>query len=210
MMSTLHRRNVAKKNDPGTVNECKEYILSLMSEATNDDISIIYVGGHGGTATEKFLQYGSILAPSNEVMWCRHYKEIADSIPGMKIFIIDTCHSGGLADYFRFLNRKDVCVLTSTNVESSTTSMPGEETSYLMHYILKGLDWKSNPMPADANEDNQVTFTELRNYVRRYVTYDTSHLSDLEKHYTVHEQFPQYYMPDDIDPVIYIRDSWCN
>ena len=195
----------------------KNYLASFFKEADDDDVSIIYVGGHGHYQDDGF--YGTVLTGKNYnfadpiVFSTTDYVNLADLIRGTKVFIIDTCHSGALVQYFANLRRNDVCILSAHRApvrgedHNSTTirSMPGHIGTYLAHYFLKGIGF-GGLMLAD-NGDNKVTFSEICRYVANNVKWNTENLDYFEERYTIRVQEPIYYAPDGVDPIIYMRTS---
>ena len=181
--------------------------------ADDDDVSIIYVGGHGGYNGET---YATVLT-HGPAFFASDYVALADRIPGTKVFIIDTCHSGALVQYFAALRRKDVCILSAHRApipgedpnKTTIRSVPGHTGTYLMRYFLKGIGYKESSMNADTSspKDNKVTFSEICSYIADNVAWDTSDRDWLEDKFTIRDQKPIYYAPSGLDPVIYTRKS---
>ncbi len=191
--------------DPGSVSNLHNTFLSCLKDADDNDISIIYVGGHGFVDEQN--DYFTILN-GFERFYNRNYNSVADLIPGIKVFIVDSCNSGALSDYFRDKQRKDVCVLTANWGNKAINARPGNEATYLVYYYLKGIGYNSLIMPADTDGDNKISFSEISSYVKTNVTNDTHDLDFGEMANSIHLQVPQYYSPEGIDPIIYQRDSW--
>ena len=188
--------------DPQTATEMLTLIKNSFRNADNNDVSIIYVGGHGGFAGA--TQYVTFLTGETDQYFpVEGYEMVADDIPGTKVFIIDSCHSGAVAEYFLQKEREDVCVLSSCLADVEQGTMEGGRSTYMAYYFLQGIKPVAGHMPADKDEDNRITFSEISSYVKTSVKLATRKHTEAG---TIECQTPVYYYPDNNDPLIYIAD----
>ena len=70
-------------------------ILNTFSAATANDVSLFYFSGHGANAVGTSY-HGALVGTGTTYLSVAKLKTILDQIPGKKIVIIDSCHSGQL------------------------------------------------------------------------------------------------------------------
>ncbi len=73
--------------------EMESAILSAFSGATVNDVSLFYFSGHGADATGTSY-HGSLVGTGTTYLSVARLRTVLDQIPGKKIVIIDSCHSG--------------------------------------------------------------------------------------------------------------------
>ena len=195
---------------------------ATLAKADNNDITIVFIGGHGNIGTlDNVKQYGAIVADTEPTtFFASYFYALAEEFNGIKVFIVDTCHSGALVEYFKSHPRSDVCVLAACKSDAQMHPMPNDMGTYMMKYFLKGIGYDVDTnstlsvLAADSyarptqEKDGKITFDEICDYVRDLVEFDTSDLSALEKKHTISLQEPCVYCPSALwDTVIYQRDS---
>ena len=202
--------NVSLMIDPETVSVFKSFVLSRFENADDNDISILFVGGHGGYNGN----YATALTGDSEYVWEETYREIANNIQGIKIFIVDTCHSGRLVEYFTNKRKGNLYIIAASKVPnikedkaaSEISTKPGGGATFLTYFFLKGIgQYTSGKMPADSDGNNEVTFSEIYSYVSTHVKNDTSVFHSTLSY--IHYQEPQVFYGGIDDPVIFKRDS---
>ncbi len=70
-------------------------ILSAFSGATVNDVSLFYFSGHGQNAFETSY-HGALVGTGSTYLTVARLKSILDQVPGKKVVIIDSCHSGAM------------------------------------------------------------------------------------------------------------------
>ncbi len=70
-------------------------ILSAFSAATVNDVSLFYFSGHGQNAFETSY-HGALVGTDSTYLTVARLKSILDQVPGKKVVIIDSCHSGAM------------------------------------------------------------------------------------------------------------------
>lgn len=70
-------------------------ITSAFSSATANDVSLFYFAGHGANAVGTSY-HGALVGTGTTYLSVARLKTVLDQIPGKKIVIIDSCHSGQL------------------------------------------------------------------------------------------------------------------
>lgn len=68
-------------------------ISSTFASATDNDVSLFYFSGHGANSVGSSF-HGALVGTGHTYLSVARLKEALDLIPGKKIVIIDTCHSG--------------------------------------------------------------------------------------------------------------------
>ncbi|MBQ8201125.1 MAG: caspase family protein [Clostridia bacterium] len=71
-------------------------IRSTFADATANDVSLFYYSGHGANAAETPDYHGSLVGTYHTYLSISRLKEELDKIPGRKIVILDSCHSGNM------------------------------------------------------------------------------------------------------------------
>ena len=70
-------------------------IQNTFAGATVNDISLFYFSGHGTNAAGTSY-HGALIGTSSTYLTVARLKAVLDEIPGKKVIIVDTCHSGQL------------------------------------------------------------------------------------------------------------------
>ena len=70
-------------------------IRSTFADAGSNDVSLFYFSGHGANTPETSF-HGSLVGVYHTYLSVSRLKEELDKIPGKKIVIIDSCHSGAM------------------------------------------------------------------------------------------------------------------
>lgn len=92
-MTTTDYRITTKSNL--SANQIVSAIKSTFSGATANDVSLFYYAGHGQNATGTSY-HGSIVGTGPTYLTVANLKAALDTIPGKKIVILDSCHSGAM------------------------------------------------------------------------------------------------------------------
>ncbi len=71
-------------------------IQSTFAGATANDVSLFYYSGHGANAAETPNYHGSLVGVRGTFMSITRLKSELDKIPGRKVVILDSCHSGNM------------------------------------------------------------------------------------------------------------------
>ena len=163
-------------------NATKENILDeiwyTFKDATEDDVSIFYFAGHGGS------RYGNFYICPTDTDWTlennitvTELECLLDKIAGTKIVILDCCHSGGFIgkNIFKLLNRPGYQVLTSCMGEQVCYQMGGSLWVDPYMIFTKGiLEGCRTDYLADINFDGIVTMTEAYNFAVDWVSENSS------------------------------------
>ena len=75
--------------DSGMINA----IASTFADAQSNDVSLFYFSGHGANTPETNF-HGALVGTLHTYLSVARLKEALDQIPGKKVVIIDSCHSG--------------------------------------------------------------------------------------------------------------------
>lgn len=70
-------------------------IQNTFSGATANDVSLFYFSGHGANLVGTSY-HGALIGTSGTYLTVARLKAVLDQIPGKKVVIVDTCHSGQL------------------------------------------------------------------------------------------------------------------
>ena len=70
-------------------------IQNAFSSATVNDVSLFYFSGHGTNAAGTNY-HGALVGTGGSYLSVARLKSVLDQIPGKKVVIVDTCHSGAL------------------------------------------------------------------------------------------------------------------
>lgn len=76
-----------------TADQIASAITSAFSSATANDVSLFYFAGHGANAVGTSY-HGALVGTGTTYLSVAKLKTVLDQIPGKKIVIIDSCHSG--------------------------------------------------------------------------------------------------------------------
>lgn len=90
-MTATPYRVITRSNLSAT--DIESAIKNAFSSATANDVSLFYFAGHGANAVGTSY-HGSIVGVGNTYLSVAKLKTVLDQIPGKKVVIIDSCHSG--------------------------------------------------------------------------------------------------------------------
>jgi len=187
MPGTLYE--VTKKSNL-TKSEMLKAIDQAFAGANENDVSLFYYTGHGFAPLYTGDEYtGALVGYDREGLTVAELKKKLDTIPGKKIIILDSCHSGAYigkskavlkeaAEAFnqsvisvfasgapKNLAKSGYYVLTSSH---STESSWGSSSSYSVFTgeVLygSGLDSSDGAMPADTSGDKKISLHECYSY----------------------------------------------
>ena len=163
-------------------------IDSTFADATDDDVSVIYLCAHGSAGWDSEYYFTMPKSVGNSSSLYRiHANELMDhilKIKGRVVVFMDSCHSGGLIDctYSRLAAEGGrVAVLTSSHrsTPSSFYSVTNKRQSvdFFTFALLEGFGYNESEglngrshgfftvsAPADGNRDGAVTMQELADY----------------------------------------------
>ena len=163
-------------------------IESHFADATDDDVSVIYICAHGSRSYGPTGEYAFALDRSHYVMASELMNRL-ERIKGHVVLIMDSCHSGGIIDCNR--SRLDaaggrISVIASSHRETSScywsVSQKLTSVDFYTHALLQGVGFneadgiggsrgwfRSTGGPADdeGNGDGQITIEEMFNYAKK-------------------------------------------
>ena len=134
-------------------------IRSTFSAATANDVSLFYFAGHGQNATDTSY-HGALVGTGPTYITVAKLKSVLDEIPGKKIVIIDSCHSGAMISRSTTgsasVSKSELNSFNSTVV--STFSQQSRSTSTLAnsgYYVITAAHSTEEciSMGYDADED---------------------------------------------------------
>lgn len=159
-------------NGPGTVGEFEQLVEETFRDANDADTGLIYLSTHGllldesGEARVEFLlsdgEREEHLAPDR-------LKQILDKVPGEKILILDTCHSGAVIGYggnsVNWFEDGSCRVLTSSGAREDSWFWSTTEDTYTgTGYFTSAMDCalrSSDADQIDPDGDGKVSLGEL-------------------------------------------------
>ena len=160
--------------------ELMALIRDTFAEATEEDVSYFYISTHGlwepGDPTDTMTLLLSD-GRNERGITARQLRECFDEIPGIKVLMLDACHSGAVIgkglrgpfdNVFEGPDYKVIC--SSGGAEESwfwsgligDTQLTG--AGYFSGALVSGLS-ASGGYGADENHDGTITLTELRRYL---------------------------------------------
>ncbi len=71
-------------------------IDAAFAGATPNDVSLFYYSGHGSNAPDNPNYHGSIVGVQGTYLSLNRLRDALDKVPGRKVVIMDSCHSGNL------------------------------------------------------------------------------------------------------------------
>lgn len=173
-------------------NASKSTLLSAIdshfADATDDDVSVIYICAHGSSSFGPTGEYNFMLDSSHRVMASELMNRL-ERIKGQVVLIMDSCHSGGMIDCNKA--RLDaqggrISILASSHRSTSSCywSVSEKLTSvdFFTHALLQGIGFneangiggsrgwfRSVGGPADdaGNNDNRITVQEMFDYAKK-------------------------------------------
>jgi WD40 repeat protein len=173
----------------------------LQSQAQYDDVSILFLAGHGvnvcgygnNNTGGRYYFVPRDFDTKNQAETGVVFKDIKNTImniPGRVSFFLDTCHSGnvmgdGLVDVDYVSNdysngeREGVAVLTATTGEQLALESPDWGNGAFTKTLLEGLEGE-----ADTMRDQKISFNEIDN-----------HVSDGVEQLTEGQQTPMVFVP---------------
>ena len=162
-------------------------ITDTFAEATEDDVSILYINAHGGAeAGLSFVETSDGLRVT-----AAHLESALWKIDGRVVLLLDCCNSGGFTgseseaqrlsgDAYAldsFASGKYLVMVSCLSDENSYRVAEGSSeedklSTVFSRALCEGLGWdliKDRPtsLKADADRDRAVTFAELCDYTRR-------------------------------------------
>jgi len=78
-----------------TADDMVSAIQNIFADATVNDVNLFYFSGHGANLVGTSY-HGALIGTSGTYLTVARLKAVLDEIPGKKIVIVDTCHSGQL------------------------------------------------------------------------------------------------------------------
>lgn len=191
-------RVIARTNDISSRESLEDLILTTFSDANEDDTSFFYISTHGvrsaDTDAAKAAESGPVAGSgtngtehgdissdvrlilsdgtSEDSIGASELKEIFDRVPGKKVLILDSCHSGALIGKGM---EKRITNLFASPEYTVLCSCGGEEESWFWSgandhvtgagYFSKAMQTALDPAfgaAADFNRDNSVSLSELK------------------------------------------------
>lgn len=174
-----------------TKNNILQGIASTFSQADENDISYFYFAGHGGRSVNvSYLCPADMTSSLSSKIIVDELEESLSAIPGTKVILLDSCHSGGFIgkgvnDEFSNLTPKDfnddVINIFSTSQNKGLlttdqykvlTSCHYYQSSYTVFFeghtlgafttaLFTGCGYQGEfPADADADEDGNITLQE--------------------------------------------------
>lgn len=193
-MSTLYDVHGASLINDNMTRPMWEATIASLSrrasrEAGPDDLLVIYLSGHGvrDQRTQEYYfiphdcDYGQVMAGQYE--GCISFADLASlaQIPCRKIVVLDTCHSGELANSVDRTHLKsavrtlqDGLFFTFTASEGSQPSAESRELKMgrYTYRLVEGLRGAADG--SQGTPDGLITLDELAGYVRTRVALDTA------------------------------------
>lgn len=179
-----------------TVDGMKSSIASAFGAAKDTDVSLFYYSGHGASSNSASYM-GALVDIDGYCLTVADLKAALDKIPGKKIVMLDSCHSGAHigkstdapASAAEQFNQSVISVFSSgaspkslaesgyyviTASHSSEYSWGGEYGVFTK-YVLEGSGlWKSSgAMPADNSGDSRIGLDECYDYAYSRALSDT-------------------------------------
>ncbi|MBQ8655320.1 MAG: caspase family protein [Clostridia bacterium] len=171
---------ITRKGDVNSVAELEGLIRAAFADADEQDVSYFYISTHG--EWEQGMAAGDmtlLLSDGNheEGVTAAQLRAIFDTIPGVKVLILDACHSGAVIgkgvhppfeNVFAGENYKVLC--SSGGAEESWFWQAGEDedmavgAGYFSSALESALSVRGG-YGADDNRDGVITLTELKRYL---------------------------------------------
>ena len=185
------------------------------ADATDDDVSVIYLLAHGAYSGEYFfsLHDGSIVT-GNELM------DHLEKIKGKVIMIMDSCYSGGLIQDCKARAEAEggrICFLTSSHHTTNSCYWDVKEKLKSVDFFTFGLlrsigynEWDgweysrgfyTTKPDADVNGDGVVTVQEAFDYTKRITVWYVTNLSGYSSFRGQSTQVPNSYISADMQDV---------
>ena len=160
-------------NGPGTVEGFESLVSDTFADAGEEDTALIYLSTHGIFRQEEGSQYVALLlsdGKDEERLEPEKLREILDRIPGEKVLILDTCHSGAMigmggeggVNWFRDGRYR---VLVSSGATEKSWYWNAEENGFTgTGFFTDALNCAlraSDPVQIDPEEKGSVSLTDL-------------------------------------------------
>jgi hypothetical protein len=187
------------KNNQATKEEILKKLNIMMNNMDERSTFIFYFSGHGGR-TQTSESY--LLTVDNQQLTAN---ELATAVGRAKtnkiIIILDSCHSGGMGNKFRFDSnnyREGIHILCSCRQTEEAHQLARDTNGFFTKYLIKGLKGEFSCEVDDCNECatrtnnlqqapiHKVTSTELVTYLthavtrRQHFTYTVANGSDFD------------------------------
>ena len=179
--------------------ELKVLIDETFADADERDVSYFYISTHGVWRQGSPNGEMTLLLSDGlheEGLTAVRLRELFDGVPGTKVLMIDACHSGamigkGVQDVFDnvFAGDSYKVLCSSGGAEESWfwASDTEERTyageGYFSGMLVNALSWQGG-FAADDNRDGEITWTELKRYLRRF------HGESTVQSYPEEDEFP--------------------
>lgn len=161
-------RVARRVNGPGSAAELEEVLFEAFGEATEEDVSLLYVSTHGAAWEDGGeIRAGLVISDGarEEILDPGTLRAWMDRIPGRKVLILDCCHAGAVAESFRAPEWRVIAGCAAE--EESWFWAAGEATG--MGYFTAALE---SALRASAREridpdgDGAVSLAELERRIR--------------------------------------------
>jgi WD40 repeat protein len=148
-------------------------LRQIGSQATGNDLIMLFVSGHGEKDDSGKYRYLLPDVDKNRLpSRCLSHSDIKDPLvrfPGRRVIFIDTCRSGYIIDVIGFANELAssengrIIVFTSATGNQNSEEPPGASNGAFTKALLEGLGGKA------AGEQRKVTVSRLRVYIEEEV-----------------------------------------
>ena len=171
---------VTRKNDLYSVETLKQLILSTFGDADEDDVSYFYISTHGLWKQGQDNGDMTLLLSDGtreEGITATALRETFDQIKGIKVLIVDACHSGAMLGkgvhppFTNVFTGKDYKVLCSSGGAEESWFWSGNEDAseaagagYFSSALVRALSYLGS-YGADSNRDGNITMSELKSYL---------------------------------------------
>jgi uncharacterized caspase-like protein len=152
----------------------------LIRESTQNDVSVIFVAGHGMKDTGGQYYFMSHDSDTDHlrrtgIKWYE-FQDAMERVPGKRWLLADTCHSGGItgkrgtgdiSDALRDLRKVEggVVVMTAATGREASVESPEWEHGAFTLALIEGLEQHK----ANFNGDNRIDIKELDLFVTNRV-----------------------------------------
>lgn len=197
------RRSV---NGPGTAEGLEDLLQQTFGEATDADTSLIYFSTHGILFSEDGRRHMALLLSDGEQeerLEPDRLRKMLDRIPGKKILILDTCHSGavigaGAEDFVNYFRGLNYSVLVSCGADEDSWFWSAEADAYTgTGYFTAALEnalRASDPEQIDPDGSGSVTLAEVTERLREIHGASTVYC------WPEQGRTPLFYLPEDRKP----------
>lgn len=172
-------RLITRRNDLSSAAELESLIQAAFGDAAQGDVSYFYISTHGQWS--QGMDNGEmalLLSDGNreEAVTARQLRAMFDRISGIKVLILDACHSGAVigkgihGPFGNVFAGEDYKVLCSSGGAEQSWFWQGEASvgaGYFSSALAAGLSVQGG-YGADENRDGVITLTELKRYLLAY------------------------------------------